>query len=54
MTEFHKRFSNEQAVFNTIVEQYQLRTVLDAGCGTGFHSLILASLGVEVTAVDVS
>jgi 2-polyprenyl-3-methyl-5-hydroxy-6-metoxy-1,4-benzoquinol methylase len=54
MTQFQKRFSEEQTVVKAIAEQYQFRTVIDAGCGTGFHSLILASLGMEVTAVDIS
>ena len=28
--------------------------MLDAGCGTGEHALLLASLGLEVVAVDVA
>ncbi len=54
MTGFEKRFSTEQPFFSTIVERYKIGTALDAGCGTGFHSLLLAQLGVSVTAVDVS
>jgi 2-polyprenyl-3-methyl-5-hydroxy-6-metoxy-1,4-benzoquinol methylase len=54
MTGFEKRFGQEEAAFRQLVEQYSIRTALDAGCGTGFHSLILSRLGVRVTGVDVS
>jgi glycine/sarcosine N-methyltransferase len=36
------------------VENHRISTALDAGCGTGFHSLLLAQLGVSVTALDIS
>lgn len=32
----------------------RIRRLLDAGCGTGGHALILAARGYEVTGVDVS
>ena len=35
-------------------KQLQKRTVLDLGCGRGRHSIFLAQLGFEVTAVDLS
>lgn len=54
MTGFEKRFVHEEPFFRLIVDRYNVRTALDAGCGTGFHSLLLAQLGVKVTAVDVS
>ncbi len=54
MTQFEKRFEREEPAFKKFVEQYHLKKVLDAGCGTGFHSILLAKLGCEVTAVDVS
>lgn len=54
MTGFEKRFVHERPFFRMLVEKYGMRTALDAGCGTGFHALLLARLGVEVTAVDVS
>jgi SAM-dependent methyltransferase len=31
-----------------------VKRAIDAGAGTGFHSLLLARLGVDVTAVDLS
>lgn len=54
MTGFAKRWSQEEATFRSLVDQFKIKTALDAGCGTGFHSLLLAKLGVDVTGVDVS
>lgn len=54
MTGFAQRFEAERPVLRSLVEHYAIKTALDAGCGTGFHSLVLAQLGVHVTAVDIS
>ncbi|MDE3059042.1 MAG: class I SAM-dependent methyltransferase [Bacteroidota bacterium] len=54
MTNFRKRFVQEKPFFNLLVQKYGIRTALDAGAGTGFHSLLLAQLGVQVASVDVS
>jgi len=54
MTDFNNRFEREEAVFKNIINRYSIQTALDAGAGTGFHSLLLAELGVRVTAVDIS
>lgn len=54
MTDFDTRFGKEAEIFKDIIERYSIQTALDAGAGTGFHSLILAKLGVKVTAVDIS
>jgi SAM-dependent methyltransferase len=54
MTGFDKRFVQEKPFFRLLVERYGIRTALDAGSGTGFHALLLAQLGVNVTAVDLS
>lgn len=54
MTGFEQRFVRERPFFRLLVERYGIRTALDAGCGTGFHSLLLARLGVQVTALDLS
>ena len=54
MTGFEKRFVHERPFFHLLVEKFGIQTALDAGCGTGFHSLLLAQLGVKVTAVDIS
>ncbi len=54
MTSFERRFVLEKPFFRVLVEKYKIQTALDAGCGTGFHSLLLAQLGVRMTAVDIS
>jgi SAM-dependent methyltransferase len=54
MTGFEKRFVQERPFFRVLVERFKIKSALDAGCGSGFHSLLLAQLGVQMTAVDVS
>ncbi len=54
MTGFEGRFVKERPFFKLLVENHGIRTAVDAGAGTGFHSLLLAQLGVKVTAVDLS
>ena len=54
MTGFGTRFVREKPFFRLIVQNHGIASALDAGCGTGFHSLLLAQLGVSVTALDVS
>jgi 2-polyprenyl-3-methyl-5-hydroxy-6-metoxy-1,4-benzoquinol methylase len=54
MTGFEQRFPHERPFFRMLIERYKLTNALDAGCGTGFHSLLLAQLGLQVTATDIS
>jgi SAM-dependent methyltransferase len=54
MTGFEKRFIQERPFFHMLVDKFRIQSVLDAGSGTGFHSLLLAQLGVDVTAIDIS
>jgi ubiquinone/menaquinone biosynthesis C-methylase UbiE len=54
MTGFEQRFERERPFFKELVDRHHLRSAIDAGTGTGFHALLLAQLGVEVTAVDLS
>ena len=54
MTQFEARFEKEKSFFEDLVKEYSLRKVLDAGCGTGFHSILVAKLGLEVTGFDSS
>jgi glycine/sarcosine N-methyltransferase len=54
MTGFEKRFVQERPFFRVLVERFKIKSALDAGCGSGFHSLLLAQLGVQVTGVDIS
>ena len=54
MTGFEKRFASETALFKNLVERFALGSAVDAGCGTGFLSIILAKLGLTVTSADIS
>jgi len=54
MTGFEKRLAQEESTFRELVHQFRISTAIDAGCGTGLHSCVLARLGVAVTGVDVS
>ncbi|MEX2116907.1 MAG: class I SAM-dependent methyltransferase [Bacteroidota bacterium] len=54
MTQFSERFPRERPHFQELLERFHVRRALDAGSGTGFHSILLAQLGVQVTAVDIS
>ncbi len=54
MTSFNQRLIREESLFRAIVEKHKIKTALDAGSGTGVHSLLLAQSGVEVTAIDIS
>jgi SAM-dependent methyltransferase len=54
MTDMDARLVRERPFFHVFVERHSVRTAIDAGCGTGVHSILLAQLGVQVTAVDVS
>lgn len=54
MTGFAQRFERERPFFKELVDRHRIRSAIDAGTGTGFHALLLAQLGVDVTAVDLS
>jgi ubiquinone/menaquinone biosynthesis C-methylase UbiE len=54
MISFEKRLPIEEAKFMNLIEKYSVSTALDAGAGSGFHSVLLAKCGVRVTAVDLS
>ncbi len=54
MTGLEKRFAAERPAFRALVDSYGIRSAVDAGAGTGFHTLLLSELGVAVTAVDLS
>jgi SAM-dependent methyltransferase len=54
MTGFDRRFERERPFFQQFVQRYAVQRAVDAGAGTGFHSLLLAQLGVDMIAVDIS
>ena len=54
MTGFGQRSVRERPFIKLLVDRYMIGRAVDAGTGTGFHALVLARLGVQVTAVDLS
>jgi len=54
MISFEERLDKEQALFRMILNKYPAGTALDAGCGSGFHSIVLSKLGLKVTGIDIS
>jgi len=54
LTRYTERREEEKAVLQAWLKRYPFRTALDAGCGTGLHAIILAELGIKVTAADPS
>lgn len=37
-----------------VINRYNLKKILDIGCGTGFQSYLFAATGAEVTGIDIS
>jgi ubiquinone/menaquinone biosynthesis C-methylase UbiE len=54
MTGFKDRLINEFGIIKFLVEKFDISTALDAGCGTGVHSIILSKIGVDVIGLDSS
>jgi len=54
MIGFNERLEKETMIFGKIFDHFPAKTILDAGCGTGFHSIVLSLLGKKVTAIDNS
>ncbi len=54
MIGFAEKIKTENKVFEKIISDYKISKCLDAGCGVGFHSIILSSLGVDVLGIDIS
>ena len=54
MISFESRFTNEKKFFEPVFEKFPAKIILDGGCGSGYHSIILSSLGKQVTGFDPS
>jgi len=54
MTGYDRRLENDHGIIKGVVEKYNIRNALDAGCGTGVHAIILSKLGVSTVGFDAS
>ena len=54
MIRFSQRLETEIKVLQRWQKIYRFKSVLDAGCGSGLHSLAFSALGLSVTGVDLS
>jgi len=54
MTGYSRRLVNDVGVIKGVVEKFGISSALDAGCGTGIHTIILTRLGVDVVGYDSS
>ena len=54
MISFESRFENEIKIFKNVLKKYPAKTILDAGCGSSYHSILLSCLGAKVTGFDPS
>jgi glycine/sarcosine N-methyltransferase len=54
MTRFHARFDSEEQMLIKWQSHYRFQSALDSACGTGLHAILLARMGIAVTASDIS
>lgn len=54
MTGYGRRLVKEFGVIKRLVDRFKIGRALDAGCGTGVHTIILTKIGVPVIGVDAS
>lgn len=54
MTDWEARLKGEAGFLRHLFDRFQVRSVLDAACGTGQHAMEFARWGLEVTGTDLS
>jgi ubiquinone/menaquinone biosynthesis C-methylase UbiE len=54
MISFESRFENEKKIFENVLQEFPAKTILDAGCGSGYHSILLSGFGKKVSGFDPS
>lgn len=54
MTRFQSRLLTERGVMDQWVRKYDIKSAVDAACGTGLHAIVLSQLAVTTVGVDLS
>jgi ubiquinone/menaquinone biosynthesis C-methylase UbiE len=54
MTGYSNRLVNDFGKIKHLINKFDIKTALDAGCGSGVHTIIMAKLGIEVIGFDAS
>lgn len=54
MTKFAQRLEKTKPLMEKWYSRFQFSSVLDAACGTGLHSCVLAQMGIKTTGADIS
>ncbi|HPZ08948.1 MAG TPA: methyltransferase domain-containing protein [Candidatus Eremiobacteraeota bacterium] len=54
MIRFKERLDKERLMLQKWLERYKFQSVVDVGCGTGLHAILLSQMGINVTGVDIS
>ncbi len=54
LVNWERRLRREGPFFEELFRRYSVRSVLDAGCGTGRHADMFAGWGLRVTGTDIS
>jgi 2-polyprenyl-3-methyl-5-hydroxy-6-metoxy-1,4-benzoquinol methylase len=54
MINFSDRLKTERLVFEHLLNRFPAKTALDAGCGSGFHTIVLSQLKLIMTGIDNS
>jgi len=47
-------WQKEINLLRSILREHQCKSIIDLGCGTGFHARALTKLGFEMTGIDIS
>jgi SAM-dependent methyltransferase len=54
MVSWEERLAREDAFFRRVFDENDVRSVLDAACGTGMHAIAFARTGRQCTGADLS
>ncbi|NOY57876.1 MAG: class I SAM-dependent methyltransferase [Calditrichaeota bacterium] len=54
MTKFAQRLEKTKPLMEKWHSRFKFSSVLDAACGTGLHSCVLAQMGINTTGADIS